>query len=78
VLEGHNPEVAQIVAHFLAPILARGRASGELREDVTDEQIVSWIRAVYSAFILREEVDRDHIREMMATFLLPSLSAPAR
>ena len=73
VLEGPNPEVAGVVGALLRPVLERGRASGELRDDVSEEQIVEWIRAVYTAFILREEVEREEVEIMIRDFLLPSL-----
>jgi AcrR family transcriptional regulator len=75
VLEGSNATVAQITAHFLEPMLAHGRRSRELRDDVELEQIIAWIRAVYTAFVVREDADEHEIREMMQTFLLPSLLA---
>jgi len=78
ILEGPNPKVAQIVDRFLEPILAKGRKSGELRDDVSREQVVSWVRAVYSAFILRASVDREEVRSMMRAFLLASLARDPR
>jgi AcrR family transcriptional regulator len=77
VLEGPNPEVARIVGEFLEPILQKGVDSGDLRADVSHELIVDWVRAVYSAFILRETVDRDAVRTMMRAFLLSSLTNPS-
>jgi hypothetical protein len=65
--------MAEITAHFLEPMLARGVRSGELRDDVGPEQIVAWIRAVYTAFVVREDADEDEVRVMLRTFLLPSL-----
>jgi AcrR family transcriptional regulator len=73
VLEGPNPEVASVVAGLLRPVLEMGRASGELRDDVSEEMIVNWIRAVYTALILREEVERDEVERTIRAFLLPSL-----
>jgi AcrR family transcriptional regulator len=75
VLEGPNPEVASVVAGLLGPVLEMGRSSGELRDDVPEELIVSWVRAVYTAFILRDEVDRAEVETMIRAFLLPSLQA---
>ena len=75
VLEGYNPAVAAITDRFLEPMLERGRASGELRQDVSRAQIGGWIRAVYTAFVLRQEVSRDEVASMMESFLLPSLMA---
>jgi len=76
VLEGSNAAMAQITARFLEPMLQRGRDSGELRDDVEPAQIAAWIRAVYSAFVLREKLDIDELREAMTAFLLPSLTRP--
>lgn len=73
ILEGENGPMAEITAHFLEPMLAHGIRSGELRADVEPAQIVAWIRAVYSAFVVREDADEDEVRVMLRTFLLPSL-----
>lgn len=75
VLEGPNPEVEQVVAQVLQPVLEMGRESGELRDDVSEQQVVDWVRAVYTALILRDEVERAEVEAMVRTFLLPSLSA---
>jgi AcrR family transcriptional regulator len=73
ILEGDNVPMAEITAHFLSPMLAHGVRSGELRDDVEPEQIVAWIRAVYTAFVVREDAGEDEVRDMLRTFLRPSL-----
>lgn len=75
VIEGPHPEMEKISAAFLEPVFRRGVASGELRSDVSQEQMINWVRAVYSGYIMREDVDVDEVRTMMREFLVPALSA---
>lgn len=75
VLEGPHPFVEKISASFLQPVFDRGIASGELRSDVSQDMMVSWVRAVYSAYIVREDVDIEEVRTMMRAFLVPALRA---
>ena len=75
VLEGPHPFVEKISASFLQPVFERGIASGELRSDVSQDMMVRWVRAIYSAYIVREDVDIEEVRAMMRAFLLPALRA---
>jgi hypothetical protein len=81
LLEGSNQAVAEITAHYLEPMLEQGRRGGELRTDVTSDQIVAWIRGGYAAFSARLHVEEEDVRTMMRLFLVPSLPStpgPAR
>jgi len=73
ILEGNNAAMEEITAHFLEPMLAHGRRSGELRTDVAGAQLVAWIRAVYTAFVVKDDADENEVRDMVRTFLIPSL-----
>jgi AcrR family transcriptional regulator len=73
ILEGPHAEVRKIVGEFLQPILGLGQSSGQLRDDVGHDLITDWFRAVYTSYILRENLDIDEVRTMMREFLLPSL-----
>lgn len=77
VLAGPNAPVADLVEEFWRPWFERARRSGELRGDVSDADLVEWIRGVYLMLILRDDVDADREREILQRFLLPSLSVEA-
>jgi AcrR family transcriptional regulator len=73
VVAGNNPEIRNIVATLLAPILDRGAKSGMLRTDKTRDDIVDWIRVVYLSLINQPTADPVRERELVADFLLPSI-----
>jgi AcrR family transcriptional regulator len=75
LLAGPQPAVRGYVIEFYAELFARGRASGELRDDVTDEQLADWIRGIILMLILREDLTPHEERRMIESFLLPSLGA---
>ena len=72
-MAGPNPGFHEFVKTFFADAFAAARAAGQLRADVTDDALVDWIRGVYMMMILREDLDAEREREMVLTFLLPSL-----
>ena len=76
VMAGPNPGFHEFVKTFFADAFAAARAAGQLRADVTDDALVDWIRGVYMMMILREDLDAEREREMVLTFLLPSLMPP--
>ena len=73
VMAGPNAGFHEFVKAFFADAFTAARASGELRTDVTDDQLSEWIRGVYMMMILREDLDAERERDMIETFLLPSL-----
>jgi len=74
VMAGLNSGFHAFVKVFFADAFAAARQSGELRTDVTDDQLSEWIRGVYMMMILREDLDPEREREMVMAFLLPSLA----
>lgn len=76
MVAGDYPPVAQIVLDTWRPWLTAARISGEIRSDVTDEQVVEWLRGVHLTLILRDDLTKAQERERLARFLLPSLLAP--
>lgn len=77
MLVGPNPVIHDLALAFYAPVFAAARASGELRDDADDDELVDWIRGVYLMMILRQDLDPDRERSMIGKFFLPSLLAPA-
>lgn len=79
VMAGPNPGFHDFVKGFFTDAFAAARASGELRDDVTDDAMVDWIRGIIMMMILREDLDAERERDMVRDFLLRSLMplAPA-
>ncbi|MBB3600572.1 AcrR family transcriptional regulator [Mycolicibacterium sp. BK556] len=73
LITGHDSAMQAIVADVLGPMLRRGREQGELRPDVSDERVVEWLRGVYLMLMLREDLDAEAERAMVADFVLSSL-----
>lgn len=74
LITGHDSAMQAIVAEVLGPMLRRGRDQGELRGDVSDDRVVEWLRGVYLMLMLREDLDADAERAMVADFVLSSLT----
>jgi AcrR family transcriptional regulator len=77
LMTGHFPEIADVVLELFVPVLARGRREGLLRPDVSDREVVDWIRGVQLMLILRDDLDPGEERELLRKFLVPSVTAPA-
>ena len=73
VITGDYPEVHEIVANLLGPILDRGIATGMLRTDKSRDELVDWIRVVYLVLINQPGGIRRDDRDTVASFLLPSI-----
>ena len=78
LITGHESSMQKIVLDVLGPMLQRGRAQGEMRHEISDDRAIEWLRGVYLMLILREDLDADAERALVADFVLPSLLAPAR
>jgi|HubBroStandDraft_3_1064219.scaffolds.fasta_scaffold93548_2 AcrR family transcriptional regulator len=66
-------EIHQIMMEIWGPLLDRARASGELRQDLTNSQIVDWIRHVHASLAIRDDLDAAARRKILENFLLPSV-----
>lgn len=77
ILAGPYPPVVRIMRAAWLPRFARARARGELRSDVTDDQIVEWLRGCYLQLMLRDDLadDPDGQRAVLRNFVLPSVLA---
>jgi len=78
LITGPESSMQTIVLDVLGPMLRRGRAQGEIRPEVSDDRAVEWLRGVYLMLILREDLDTDAERALVADFVLPSLLAVGR
>lgn len=80
ILAGPYPPVVQIMKAAWLPRFARARARNELRTDVTDDQLIEWLRGCYLQLILRDDLaeDPDAQRAILRNFVLPSVTGPDR
>lgn len=77
VLAGPYPPVAQLVLEFWRPRFERARREGEMRTDVSDADVVEWIRGAYLMLILRDDLTPERERQLIRQFLLPALAPQA-
>lgn len=75
LITGHESAMQGIVLDVLGPMLRRARERGEIRPEVSDDRAVEWLRGVYLMLILREDLDADAEKSLVADFVLPSLVA---
>ncbi|WP_165587162.1 TetR/AcrR family transcriptional regulator [Mycobacteroides abscessus] len=77
LITGHDSAMQTIVLDVLGPMLRRGHEQGEIRPEISDERAIEWLRGVYLMLILREDLDADAERALIADFVLPSLAVHA-
>jgi AcrR family transcriptional regulator len=73
IVTGPHAEVHDVVAHLLETILDRGLESGQLRTDLTRDDIIDWVRIVYLSLISQTAIELDKVSDLVAGFLLPSI-----
>jgi len=73
VVTGPNPEIHNIVADLLSPILDRGEEADMLRTDKTRDELIDWIRLVYLSLIAQSSPASQSLRDIVADYLLPSI-----
>jgi AcrR family transcriptional regulator len=73
LITGRDSAMQAIVLDVIGPMLRRGRERGEMRAEVSDDRAVEWLRGVYLMLMLREDLDADAERALIADFVLPSL-----
>ena len=74
IIAGPFPAIHEAVARLFRPLFDKARKAGELRADVSDDDLVDWIRTVYLSLILRSDLDPDALRRVTRTFLVPSMT----
>ncbi|MCV7412566.1 hypothetical protein AWC05_18270 [Mycobacterium florentinum] len=75
LITGHESSMQGIVLDVLGPMLRRARERGEIRPEVDDDRAVEWLRGVYLMLMLREDLDAEAEKALVADFVLPSLVA---
>lgn len=68
-----SEEVNHHMMLLWTPLLDRARESGELREGITNEAAVEWIRNIHGVMIVRDDYDDKMRRKIATDFLVPSL-----
>jgi hypothetical protein len=66
----------KLASNLMAPSFQQVRARGEMREDITDELAVTWLRSVYVVLFLREERSNTEGEALIRDYLVPSLLNP--
>jgi AcrR family transcriptional regulator len=74
IIAGPFPAIHESVTRLFRPLFEQARLAGELRADVSDDDLADWIRTVYLSLILRADLDADAIRRVVRTFLVPSMT----
>lgn len=64
----------QTVLKLWQPIFAAARASGELRTDLDDHDIMEWLLSVNYMFGLRDDMTPERQRELLALFVAPAFA----
>ncbi|QTH23214.1 TetR/AcrR family transcriptional regulator [Rhizorhabdus wittichii] len=59
------------------PVFDHGRETGELRPELSDDDILEWLIYVQYILLERPDLDRARQRELIETFVLPALTPPA-
>jgi AcrR family transcriptional regulator len=58
--------------------LAAARFRRELRDDLTDVDIVDWLRGVHTILFIREDLDAREVGRFMKNFVMPGLVRPTQ
>lgn len=77
LLAGTSPIARYMTLHFWKPIFDYGRRSGEMRDDISIEEAIEWLRGVILMFTVRRYLDTKHERNLLEKFLLHSMLTPA-
>ncbi|MEQ8558229.1 MAG: TetR/AcrR family transcriptional regulator [Henriciella sp.] len=68
-----SEEIRDIMAANWAPLLQQARENGRIRDSITNEQIMEWIRHVHTVMMIRDDESEDAQRALLQSFFLPSV-----
>lgn len=74
-LTGPSP-LRSVMREGLDPPLDQAEAHGLLRTDRSRDELVAWVQTVLGPLAARNDLDRDSLREVLRTFVLPALVSP--
>lgn len=70
-----SPKVQHLMLVIWGPVLDRARDQGRLRDGISNEKAVEWIRNVHAMLTMRVDYDAREREELLRDFLVPSLVA---
>lgn len=73
-----SPEIDRSMMSYWGPILNDARDQGRLRPDISNEDILEWLRHVHTVLLLRDDQDEDAQRTILKRFLVPAIVRDAR
>ncbi|HEX7759090.1 MAG TPA: helix-turn-helix domain-containing protein [Caulobacteraceae bacterium] len=68
-----SAEIQQLMVDLWSPVLNKARERGQLVFDMTNEEIVEWIRNQHAMLFIRDDYDEAKQRQILSCFLVPSL-----
>lgn len=68
-----SPKVQAVMLEIWGPVFDSARDTARLREGMTSDQAVDWIRNVHAMLNMRNDYSEAQQREMLANFVVPSL-----
>lgn len=75
LLTGRNPLAHNALLEIWQDAFHRARARGEVRDDVTDGEMIEWISGVQMMLSLREDLEPGQERRLLEKFFLPAFLA---
>lgn len=68
-----SPKVQAVMLDIWGPVFNKARETGRLRDGMSLDQAVEWIRNVHAMLNMRSDYSDEAQRDMLARFVLPSL-----
>ena len=68
-----SPKVQAVMLDIWGPVFDKARETGRLRDGMSLDQAVEWIRNVHAMLNMRSDYSDEAQRDMLARFVLPSL-----
>lgn len=68
-----NSSAGGVTLNLFSDVFRFARIRGEIRDDLSDFEITTWLRAVHLILFLRDDLDDDGRRSIIRNFVLPSL-----
>jgi AcrR family transcriptional regulator len=69
--------VLHLSQDFWQPVIDRGRARGEVRPDLDDNEFIEWMTTINFMYAMRVDVPLDRIRTLLRRLLVPAAVAGA-
>jgi AcrR family transcriptional regulator len=74
LLDPARPPHAMVLGLW-RPVFDRARESGELRGDLSDDDLIEWVMTIHYVLLLRGDVDQQRQRQLLELFVVPALLA---